>query len=166
MGAGKTTIGRLLAQYWQIDFIDTDQAISKRCGVSIPVIFEYEGEIGFRRREHKELANIALQQKLVVATGGGAVLDPENRQLLQKSGICIYLQVSVKEQFARIKNDKNRPLLQVKNPLQNLQAMAKIRNPLYESLANYSFSTDNTHVNKLVNAIVQAIESPCENINS
>lgn len=157
-GAGKTTIGRLLACKLDLAFFDIDQEIIKRTGVSIPTIFEYEGEIGFRQRESVVLDELTRLSHVVIATGGGAILDPNNRQMLQERGTVIYLRVSLAEQLARTHNDKNRPLLQ--NDIeQSLQHMAKSRNHLYAELADYSFITDNSSARKLAARIITTLEA-------
>lgn len=165
MGAGKTTIGRLLSQQLGLEFLDVDSFIVERTGVDIPVIFEYEGESGFREREHKALELIAQCSGLVVATGGGAVTTPENLDLIKKSGVTVYLSVSVQEQLKRMKNDKNRPLLQTGNPEKTLRDMTQLRTPLYESVADFSFSTDNNQAHNVTQSIVNVLEAHFENPN-
>ena len=112
MGAGKTTIGKLLAKHLGRNFYDTDFEVEKRTGVKIPVIFELEGEVGFRKRESAVIQDLTQLSNIVMATGGGAVIAQENRQLLQESGIVIYLRGSVNDLWHRMRNDKHRPLLQ------------------------------------------------------
>ena len=116
MGAGKTTVGRELARRRGMRFVDCDQEIVARTGVSIPTIFEIEGEAGFRRRESQVLAELSLESDIVVATGGGIVLAPANRELLAQRGVVIYLDVPPPILWERTRHDRNRPLLQVENP--------------------------------------------------
>lgn len=136
MGAGKTTVGRQLAKRLGRRFVDSDHEIVARTGVSIPTIFEIEGEAGFRKREAQVIAELAAQPDMVVATGGGAVLDPVNRQAMADSGLVIYLCVPPRQLFERTRRDRNRPLLQVADPLARLQALYEQRDPLYREVAD------------------------------
>lgn len=137
MGAGKTTIGRTLARKLGLEFIDTDHEIEARTGVSIPVIFEIEGEEGFRRREIQTIADLVTRPGLVLATGGGAVLKPENREALHANGWVVYLNVPPHLLFERTKHDRNRPLLQVEDPLARLRELHRLRDPLYREVAHF-----------------------------
>ena len=136
MGAGKTTIGRSLAKRLDLNFVDTDKEIEARTGVSIPTIFEIEGEDGFRKRESQIIAELAEQKGLVIATGGGGVLRPENRENMRASGFVIYLNVHPQTLWERTRQDRNRPLLQVADPLLRLNQLFEIRDPLYREVAN------------------------------
>ena len=136
MGAGKTTIGKALAKRLAYHFIDSDHEIEVRTGVSLPTIFEIEGEDGFRKREAQVIADLAALEGHVVATGGGAVLRPENRQHLQASGFVVYLDVPLPTLCERTRHDRNRPLLQVRDPLQKLKELHAQRDPLYRSIAD------------------------------
>lgn len=136
MGAGKTTIGRQLARRLKKRFVDCDHEIEARTGVRIPVIFEIEGEAGFRRRESQVLQALSEESGLVLATGGGAVLDPQNRKRLAESGLVIYLCVQPDELYARTRRDRNRPLLQVEDPLARLRELHGLRDPLYREIAD------------------------------
>jgi shikimate kinase len=136
MGAGKTTIGRHLARRLKKRFVDCDHEIEARTGVRIPVIFDIEGEAGFRKRESQVLEALAEERGLVLATGGGAVLAPQNRRVLADSGLVIYLCVPPDELYARTKHDRNRPLLQVENPQEKIRALHAQRDPLYREIAD------------------------------
>jgi len=136
MGAGKTTIGRHLARRLKKRFVDCDHEIEARTGVRIPLIFEIEGEEGFRRRESQVLHALSEEHELVLATGGGAVLDPNNRQRLAATGLVIYLRVQPEELHARTRHDRNRPLLQVADPLSKLRELYSQRDPLYREIAD------------------------------
>jgi shikimate kinase len=150
MGAGKTTVGRLLARRLGKAFVDTDHEIQKRTGVAIPTIFEIEGEAGFRRRESAVLAELARGSNLVFATGGGIVLAPENRRLLQENGTVVYLKASVEELFARTRHDRNRPLLQTADPRGRLAELFAARDPLYREVADIIIETSRQGVQTLV----------------
>jgi len=136
MGAGKTTIGRSLAKRLGLSFIDTDKEIESRTGVTIPTIFEIEGEDGFRKRESQIIAEMATRTSMVVATGGGGVLRPENRANMRSSGFVIYLNVPPQTLWERTRHDRNRPLLQVADPLLKLTQLFDLRDPLYREVAN------------------------------
>lgn len=140
MGAGKTTIGRVLANLLKKQFIDLDSEIEHRCGADIPWIFDVEGETGFRDREAAVLADLCDRSDMVVATGGGAVLRPENRKLLQESGYVIYLQVSAQELYERTRTDTNRPLLQVANRREVIDRLLSEREHLYREVADLSYT--------------------------
>ena len=142
MGAGKSTIGRLLAKELRLDFKDSDKEIEVRTGANIPWIFDVEGEQGFREREQAVLADLCQEQGLVIATGGGAVMRPENRQALRAGGRVIYLHTSVEQQLARTARDRNRPLLRTANPGQVLSDLLAIRDPLYREIADLIIETD------------------------
>ncbi|QEL63800.1 shikimate kinase [Oryzomicrobium terrae] len=136
MGAGKTTVGRLLARRLHKRFIDSDHEIEARTGVAIPVIFEIEGEDGFRRRESQTIADLTQERSVVMATGGGVVLNPENRACLRRGGFVVYLAVSPELLFERTRHDRNRPLLQVADPLARLKELHAQRDPLYREVAD------------------------------
>lgn len=136
MGSGKTTIGRSLAKRLGLDFIDSDREIELRTGVSIPTVFEIEGEDGFRKRESQVIADLSRLSKCVVATGGGVILRPENRANLRASGFVIYLNVPPLTLWERTRNDRNRPLLKVSDPLQRLEDLYAQRDSLYREAAN------------------------------
>jgi shikimate kinase len=158
MGAGKSTIGRQLARCLKLKFIDSDREIEIRTGVDIPLIFELEGESGFRKRERKVIDELTAKPGTILATGGGAVLDKLNRQHLASRGRVIYLHASVEQQLQRTAHDRNRPLLQTANPKQNLQKLAEVRDPLYREIADWVIETDGCRVRDVVQQIVQKIE--------
>jgi len=136
MGAGKTTIGRQLARRLGRNFHDSDHEIVDRTGVPIPTIFEIEGEDGFRRREVQTIAELSTMRNIVMATGGGVVLDPENRQRLHDTGWVVYLNVPPFMLYQRTRHDRNRPLLQVEDPLARLESLHAARDPLYREAAH------------------------------
>lgn len=135
MGAGKTTLGRLLAEYLGFDFYDTDEQVVARAGANIPWIFDVEGEAGFRERETAVLAEMVALKGVVVSTGGGIVTVPENREYLNSVQKVIYLSVSPRKLYSRIGKDSRRPLLQTDDPLKTLQDLFDIRDPLYRLVA-------------------------------
>lgn len=137
-GAGKTSIGRLLAAHYQLEFIDLDIEIEKHTGAPVAAVFELEGESGFRSRESELLDQFSQRQGILLSTGAGAVLDPRNGQRLRERGLVIWLQSSVEQQLHRLQHDRHRPLLAGEDREQRLQAMARIRTPLYAALAELS----------------------------
>ena len=157
MGAGKTTVGRMLARRLGKTFLDTDHEIQSRTGVSIPTIFEIEGEAGFRRRETAVLAELAQGVNLVLATGGGMVLAEENRRLLRERGTVVYLKASVHDLFARTRHDRNRPLLQTANPQGKLAELFAARDPLYREVADIIIETSRQSVQTLVRQLEQQL---------
>lgn len=136
MGAGKTTIGRYLAEALHKTFVDSDHEIEARTGANIPWIFEKEGEIGFRHREKQVIEDLTRRKSIILATGGGAVTQQENREYLHTRGLVIYLYTPVDVQLARTARDRNRPLLQVDNPQQKLEQLLQERDPLYRQTAH------------------------------
>jgi shikimate kinase len=158
MGAGKSTIGRQLARSLHLQFIDSDREIEQRTGVDIPLIFELEGESGFRKREKDVIDELSARPGVVLATGGGAVLDQDNRDRLAARGYVIYLHTSVQQQLARIAHDRNRPLLQTENPRQKLIDLMDFRDPLYREIADWTVETDGCRVREVVQKILFHIE--------
>ena len=160
MGAGKSTIGRQLAQQLNMDFVDSDAVIEERAGADISWIFDLEGEEGFRKREERIINELTQLQGVVLSTGGGAVMSKENRNYLSARGIVIYLETSVDKQYQRTQRDKKRPLLQgTDNPRQVLEDLAKVRNPLYEEIADITLPTDEQNAKVMVNQIVDLIDT-------
>jgi shikimate kinase len=141
MGAGKTTVGRLLARHYGCTFYDSDHEIEARTGVKIPVIFEIEGEAGFRRREEAMIAELTALSGIVLATGGGAVLSSATRDNLRKNGVVIYLRGTPEHLFERTRHDRNRPLLQTDNPLEKMRDLYRQRDPLYREVADIVVDT-------------------------
>lgn len=142
MGAGKSTIGRLLSQELKFEFYDSDKVIEERCGADIPWIFDKEGEAGFREREVSVIEEMTGVNGIVLATGGGAILREENRRNLASRGTVVYLCTSVEQQLSRTSRDRNRPLLQTPNPEQVLRSLFAERDPLYRSVADIVIETD------------------------
>ena len=162
MGAGKTSVGRVLAKRLKKTFIDSDHEIESRTGVRIPVIFEIEGEEGFRRREAAVLRELVLLPEAVLATGGGAVLDPGNRFLLHSTGTVIYLRAEPNELWLRTRHDRNRPLLQNANPLARLDELLALRDPLYREAAHLIVDTGSQSIRSLVSRIERDLQAYCQ----
>ena len=142
MGAGKSTIGRQLAQALGLDFIDSDREIETRSGVDIATVFDFEGEAGFRRRERAAIEELTRRHGIVLATGGGAVIDPDNRRELAARGTVVYLATSVPEQLRRTRRDRHRPLLQSGERRATLERLYRERDPLYREIAAIVVDTD------------------------
>lgn len=157
MGAGKSTIGRLLAANLHLPFQDTDRVIEERTGADIPWIFDVEGEEGFRQRETSALADMLSEGGQVLATGGGIVLKQENRSLLQKGGVVFYLTASVAQLVERTCKDKKRPLLQVDDPRQKIIELIEQRDPLYREVADHVVNTDRRSPKSVVQDIVNLL---------
>lgn len=156
MGAGKTTVGSILANKIGRDFYDVDRELEKRTGVSVSVIFEIEKESGFRARETQMLRDLLQKPPCVIATGGGIVVTEENLRQIQESKSCvIYLKTSVRQQLKRLKRDKQRPLLQSDDRKQKLQDLAKSRNHLYESIASKTIKTGHQSAYKMASVILR-----------
>jgi len=153
MGAGKTTIGKRLARALKRRFVDCDHEIEKKTGASIPLIFEIEGESGFRAREKRVIYDLTLEPGVVLATGGGAVLDPENRQRLSERGLVVFLYAPVELLVARTRNDTNRPLLQTGNRAERLREIMLQREPLYREIADLTVDTGAMAMGEIVSTI-------------
>ena len=160
MGAGKTTVGRRLAEARGMEFVDSDHVVEARTGVNIAFIFEKEGEAGFRKREHAAIADLTQRSGLVLATGGGAVMDPVSRQLLAARGFVVYLHASVDHQIARTERTDNRPLLQVGDRRDTLQRLFLIRDPLYREIADLVVHTDGRNARTLAREIEDHLVRP------
>ncbi len=163
MAAGKSSVGRRLARRLDYAFRDCDRELEERTGVDIPLIFELEGETGFRAREKALLDELTDQEKIVLATGGGAVLDPENRARLMGRGFVVYLCTSVEEQLRRTRQDRKRPLLQTNDRRARLEALKKERDPLYEEIADFTVSTDSRHMQRVVQSITRRFKEQFDN---
>lgn len=153
MGAGKTTVGRRLADLRRMDFLDSDHEVEARTGVDIAFIFEKEGEAGFRRREKQAIAELCQRSNLVLATGGGAVMDSENRQWLAGQGFVVYLYASVDQQLVRTERSDNRPLLQTADRRETLEKLFRLRDPLYREIADLVLYTDGRNARLLAREI-------------
>jgi shikimate kinase len=157
MGAGKSTIGRHLADELHLEFFDSDQEIERRTGADIAWIFDLEGEEGFRKREEDVIEDLTDKQGIVLATGGGSVVSKAVRNRLSARGIVVYLQTTIDKQVARTQRDKRRPLLQNDDPEAVLRALAEERNPLYEEVADYVVETDEQSARAVANQIISKI---------
>lgn len=157
MGAGKTTIGRTLARKLNLRFVDSDHEIEARTGVTIPVIFDIEGEASFRKREADVIRDLTAEQGIVLATGGGAILNAQNRELLHSRGIVIYLRTNVDSILKRTRHDKNRPLLRTADPRQTLEDLTQQRDPLYQEVAHIIVDTGRPHMNQIVQTILEQL---------
>jgi shikimate kinase len=158
MGAGKTTVGKMLAKRVKARFVDADHEIESRTGVPIPTIFEIEGEAGFRRRESQVIDDLSQETGLVLATGGGAVLDPQNRQCLHDRGVVIYLYAQPEVLFERTRMDRGRPLLQVEDRLTKLRELFAVRDPLYREVAHHIVEVGQTQASQVVRRILQVLD--------
>jgi shikimate kinase len=153
MGAGKTSVGRVLAKRLRKSFYDTDHEIERATGVKIPLIFEIEGEAGFRARESKMLGELVRRVDIVLATGGGAVLCEDNRRLLAEHGTVVYLRAAPRDLWHRTRHDRNRPLLQTADPLAKLRELFEQRDPLYRDIAHLVVDTGNQSVATLAHRL-------------
>lgn len=157
MGAGKTSVGKVLARRFNKAFFDSDQEIERSTGVKIPLIFEIEGESGFRDRESRLLEELVRRKDIVLATGGGAVLSEQNRRLLADHGTVVYLRAAVSDLWQRTRHDKNRPLLQTADPQGRLQELFEQRDPLYREIADIIIDTGNQSLGSLAHRIEQKL---------
>jgi shikimate kinase len=161
MGAGKSTVGRIIARRLKREFRDSDQEIESRCGVRIPVIFDVEGEAGFRMREAQVLAELCALDGMVLATGGGAVLAEHNRRQLARCGTVVYLHARPRELWRRVRHDRNRPLLATANPLGRLEELYALRDPLYRGIADLVLDTGAQSVQSLAKDLLARLELAC-----
>lgn len=158
MGAGKTTIGKLLAEELGRPLFDTDKEVEIRAGADVRWIFDVEGESGFRARESKVLEDISKRRDLVISTGGGIVLSLANRSIL-KAGLCVYLRAELAQLVSRVGKDKRRPLLQLRNPREVLEEIMRVREPMYMDVATWVINTDSRPPRHLVREIIRLLES-------
>ena len=161
MGAGKTTVGRLLARRLKRSFCDTDEEIQRRCGVRIPVIFDIEGEAGFRARETQMIAELCALDDVVIATGGGAVLAEENRRMIAACGVVVYLHARPAHLWQRVRHDRNRPLLATADPQKKLEDLYAERDPLYREVADLVIDTGKQSVQTLAKELLTRLEGKC-----
>ena len=161
MGAGKTTVGRLLARRLKRGFYDADEEIQRRCGVRIPVIFDIEGEAGFRARETQMIAELCALNNFVLATGGGAVLAKENRRVIAESGVVVYLHARPPHLWQRVCHDRNRPLLATADPQRTLEELYAERDPLYREIADLVMDTGKQSVQTLTKDLLGRLEGIC-----
>jgi shikimate kinase len=157
MGSGKTAVGRSLARHLGKPFYDSDMEIVRRTGVEIPYIFEKEGEAGFRERERETIEALVTLRGIVMATGGGAIVLPENRRLLAQGGCVVYLETSVEQQTERVQHGRNRPLLSNADPATRLKELMAVRDPLYRSIADITVRTDGRRVKAVAGDIMRMI---------
>ena len=159
MGAGKTTIGRQIAKALGRTFYDSDKEIEKRTGATIPLIFELEKEEGFRIRESAMIKELLTKDNIVLATGGGAVLSEKNRKIMSDHGYVVYLCAPLEQLVRRTARDKNRPLLQTKNPKKTIEDILAIRDPLYREVADHVLETDKFTVRQVVSRLQKIIKN-------
>lgn len=157
MGAGKSAVGRFLARTLHLSFVDSDDEIEARTGVDIPFIFEKEGEAGFRKREAIVIDDLSKMDGVVLATGGGAVVDADSRSLLGGRGFVVYLFTTVEQQVARTKKGRERPLLENSNPQATLESLLENRDPLYREIADLVVETDGRKVKAVANEIIENV---------
>lgn len=158
MGTGKTTIGRQLSRKLKMDFYDSDRVIEERTGADIPLIFEKEGEAGFRKREAAVVDELTQKNNIILATGGGAILNPDNRRHLITRGTVFYLRSNLKTLIARTSKDKNRPLLHAEEPAETiLKRLLEQRGPLYEETADHIIDTANNSIHGVIQAIIKSL---------
>lgn len=158
MGSGKTTIAKLLARHRGLEFVDSDHEIVTRCGVSIPTIFEIEGEEGFRKREAAVIDELTQRSGIVLATGGGAVIRPENRIAMKARGTVVYLRCQPRELYQRTRHDKNRPLLQTDDPLKKLQDLYSARHAFYLETADIVLDSGRQSAHCLVRRLENSLD--------
>ena len=158
MGVGKSTVGKRIAKKLKLEFFDSDQEIVKKTGVDIATIFEYEGEEGFRKREEKVVQELCKYKNVVLATGGGAILSKQTRELLSTSGVVFYLQASIDTILNRAKNESSRPLLKSNNKREKIKEILMLRIPLYEEVAHHIINTNRHTVNWTADKILKIIQ--------
>jgi shikimate kinase len=158
MGAGKSTVGRLLARRLKLRFIDSDHEIEARCGVKVPVVFEIEGEAGFREREQQVIGELTQLDGVVLATGGGAILSEDNRRRLAERGTVVYLRARPEDLYRRVRHDRGRPLLATTDPLARLRQLHAQRDALYGSIAHLVVETGSQTVQALARQLLDKLE--------
>jgi len=161
MGAGKSTIGKQIAKELGLDFYDSDSEVEKRCGADISWIFDIEGEQGFRKREADVIDQLSQLQNIVLATGGGAVITPENRTVLGSRGTVIFLHTSLEQQYDRTRRDTKRPLLQTDDVEARIQQLWAEREPFYRELADFTFDTEALSIKAMANHIIKKLQESC-----
>jgi shikimate kinase len=166
MGSGKTTIGKQLARKFGLEFFDCDHELERLTGASVNLIFDLEGEAGFRQREKQLLDMLTNKSGVLIATGGGAICNEENRRILQSRGFVVYLKTSVENQLKRLSHDKSRPLLQADNREQRLRELARVRDPLYFEIADLVFSTRNSSIHVTAKTLAAAIAKQQNPLNT
>ena len=157
MGAGKSAVGRQLARQLHLEFVDSDEEVEMRTGVDIPFIFEKEGEAGFRKREARVIDDLSQKDGIVLATGGGAIMDPQNRNNLGARGLVVYLHTSVDQQLSRTRKGRDRPLLDNDDPRAVLETLMAAREPLYREIADLTVDTDGRKVRAVVDEIIERL---------
>lgn len=157
MGAGKSAVGRQLARQLHLEFVDSDDEVEMRTGVDIPFIFEKEGEAGFRKREARVIDDLSQKDGIVLATGGGAIMDPQNRNNLGARGLVVYLHTSVDQQLSRTRKGRDRPLLDKDDPRAVLETLMAAREPLYREIADLTVDTDGRKVRAVVSEIIERL---------
>jgi shikimate kinase len=153
MGSGKTTIGRILSKSLNKDFYDSDHVVEEKTGVKVPLIFEYEGEVGFRKREESVLKELICHKNIVLATGGGVILSKNNCKLLSDNGHVIYLKSNCEDLVARMTGDQSRPLLQEGDLKETLESLFKLRDPMYSSISDYIIETSDKRAKEISSEI-------------
>lgn len=166
MGSGKTTIGKQLAKLFKLDFYDCDHELERQTGASVSLIFDLEGETGFRERESRLLEQLTANKGVLISTGGGVICKEENRSLLRTRGLVVYLKTSIENQLRRLSQDKSRPLLQTEDRVQRLLDLASVRNPLYDSTADLVFSTRDQSVHSTAKELFSAIQKQVDPLNA
>ena len=158
MGSGKTAVGKQLARLLGVPFVDSDTEIERRTGADIPLIFEKEGEAGFREREREVIAELTQRRGVVLSTGGGAILKEENRRQLQAGGVVVYLETSIAQQAARVRDGENRPMLNGQDTTQRLTELMAHRAPLYREVAALTVRTDGRRVRDVAEEILREVD--------
>jgi shikimate kinase len=165
MGSGKTTIGKQLAKLLGLTFFDSDHELERLTGASVSLIFDIEGEAGFRQRESRMLDELSAKSGVLIATGGGVVCSEQNRRMLRARGFVVYLKTDISQQLRRLSKDKSRPLLQAEDRMQRLQDLARVRNPLYAETADLVFKTRKSSIYASAKALSIAISEQVNPLN-